>query len=74
MQLHDPLAVGVALDPSFCTVKQGIVTVETVTAWCAGRTTLQERSDGPHAVCTDVDADRFLRVFFDTLGLGRAEG
>ncbi len=74
VQLHDPLAVGVALDPSFCTVKQGIVTVETVTAWCAGRTTLQERSDGPHAVCTDVDADRFLRVFFDTLGLGRAEG
>jgi inosine-uridine nucleoside N-ribohydrolase len=73
VQLHDPLAVGVALDPSLCTVKRGTVSVETATAWCAGRTTLQERSDGPHAVCTDVDADRFRRFFFDTLGLGRIE-
>jgi inosine-uridine nucleoside N-ribohydrolase len=69
VHLHDPLAVGVALDPTLCTMKRGTVKVETATAWCAGRTTLDERADGPHAVCVEVDAPRFLRLFADTLGL-----
>lgn len=67
--LHDPLAVGVAFDPSFCTTKRGTVKVETVTAWCAGRTTLDEAADGPHEVCVGVDAERFLRFFTERLGL-----
>lgn len=67
--LHDPLAVGVAFDPSLCTTKRGTVTVETVTAWCAGRTTLEEAADGPHEVCVGVDAERFLQFFAERLGL-----
>lgn len=67
--LHDPLAVGVAFDPSFCTTKRGTVKVETVTAWCAGRTTLDEAADGPHEVCVGVDAERFLQFFAERLGL-----
>ena len=67
--LHDPLAVGVAFDPSFCTTKRGTVKVETATAWCAGRTTLDESADGPHEVCVTVDAARFIALFADRLGL-----
>ena len=69
MHLHDPLALGVAHDPSLCTTKRGIVKVETATAWCAGRTTLTETEDGPHEVCVGVDAPRFLHLFGGTLGL-----
>lgn len=69
VHLHDPLAVGVALDPSLCTTKRGVVKVETATAWCAGRTTLTEQVDGPHAVCVAVDQSRFQRLFAETLGL-----
>ncbi len=69
--LHDPLAVGVALDPSLCVTKRGTVQVETATAWCAGRTTLVEDPNGPHEVCVGVDAERFLALFFEQLGLPR---
>lgn len=69
VHLHDPLALGVAYDPTLCTTKRGIVKVETVTPWCAGRTTLTEGEDGPHEVCVGVDAPRFLRLFGETLGL-----
>jgi inosine-uridine nucleoside N-ribohydrolase len=67
--LHDPLAVGVALDPSLCTTKRGTVKIETATAWCAGRTTLEENADGPHEVCVTVDSARFLDLFTERLGL-----
>lgn len=69
--LHDPLAVGVALDPALCETKRGTVKVETATAWCAGRTTLTESADGPHEVCVSVDAARFLDLFAERLGLPR---
>jgi purine nucleosidase len=69
VHLHDPLAVGVALDPSLCETKRGTVKVETATAWCAGRTTLDEAPDGPHEVCVAVDAPRFLALFADALAL-----
>ncbi len=69
MHLHDPLALGVAYDPSLCTIRRGTVKVETVTAWCAGRTTLTEAADGPHEVCVGVDAPRFLHLLGDALGL-----
>lgn len=67
--LHDPLAVGVALDPTLCAVKTGVIEVETATAWRAGKTSLIEQVDGPHAACVDVDAPRFLRLFGELLGL-----
>lgn len=67
--LHDPLAVGVAYDPTLCTTRRGTVKVETATPSCAGRTTLTEREGGPHEVCVGVDAPRFLRLFGAALGL-----
>jgi purine nucleosidase len=69
MHLHDPLALGVAYDPSLCTIRRGTVKVETSTAWCAGRTTLTEAEGGPHEVCVGVDAPRFLHLFGEALGL-----
>ena len=71
--LHDPLAVAVALDPTLCQTKRGTVKVETATAWCAGRTTLDEADDGPHEVCVEVDTQRFLRLFAETLDLPSLE-
>ena len=69
MHLHDPLALGVAYDPSLCTTRRGTVKVETVTPWCAGRTTLTEAASGPHEVCVGVDAPRFLQLLGGALGL-----
>lgn len=69
--LHDPLAVGVAHDPALCTTKRGRVKVETATAWCAGRTALEESADGPHEVCVTVESARFLDRFAERLGLPR---
>jgi inosine-uridine nucleoside N-ribohydrolase len=69
MELHDPLAVGVALEPTLCTIRRGRLKVETATAWCAGQTTFAEDLEGPHEVCVEVDAPRFLRLFADTLDL-----
>lgn len=69
VQLHDPLAVGMAIDPSFCVTKRGRLSVETAVAWCAGRTTFEEDTAGPHEVCVAVDVPRFLDFFFRTLGL-----
>lgn len=69
VQLHDPLAVGVAIDPSFCHAKRGHLSVETAADWCAGRTTFAEDAAGPHEVCVGVDAPRFLDFYFRTLGL-----
>jgi purine nucleosidase len=68
-RLHDPLAVGVTVDPTLCTMKRGTLHVETATAWCAGQTTLHEEADGLHQVCTGVEAQRFLDLFTGTLGL-----
>ncbi len=69
--LHDPLAVGVALDPTLCTMRRGTLVVETTDVERAGRTTLREEADGPHLACVGVDAPRFLALFADTLGLPR---
>lgn len=70
-RLHDPLAVGTAIDPSFCTMRRGTLAVETADPERAGQTTLREEADGPHLACVAVDAPRFLAFFADTLGLPR---
>lgn len=70
-QLHDPLAVGVALDPSLCETRRGTLTVDTGAGASAGRTTLAESPAGPHEACVAVDAARFLDLFARTLDLPR---
>jgi inosine-uridine nucleoside N-ribohydrolase len=70
MALHDPLAVGVALDPSLVTLEPLHVVVE-----CEGRLTRgmtvadrRPRRTGPAPTCRaalEVDAPRFLRLFLE---------
>jgi purine nucleosidase len=65
--LHDPLAVGVALDPSLVRREPMAVAVETQGALTAGMAVadLRRRSRAtPTAeVCVEVDTDRFLDLF-----------
>jgi len=67
MFLHDPLAVGVALDPSLVRQEPLAVTVETQGTFTAGMAVadLRRRCRAvPTAnVCVEVEADRFLRLF-----------
>jgi inosine-uridine nucleoside N-ribohydrolase len=74
MALHDPLAVGVALDHSLVTLASGPVHVETRGEFTRGQTVfdLRPRASRPPAntrVCLAVDAERFRTMFFTTLGL-----
>jgi purine nucleosidase len=66
---HDPLAATTIFDDQICGFESGQVTIaleggETLgqTQWAAGQ------SPAPHAVATTVDADRFFRHFFQTVG------
>lgn len=74
MALHDPLAVGVALDPSLVTARNGPVHVETRGDYTRGQTVFDLRhwvAQPPSntRVALEVDADRFREMFFRTLGL-----
>ena len=65
--LHDPLAVGVTLDPSLVRQEPMAVAIETRGTLTAGMTVADLRR-GSHAVptaqvCLEVDADRFLGLF-----------
>ena len=65
--LHDPLAVGVTLDPSLVRQEPMAVAVETRGALTAGMTVADLRRGSLTAptaqVCLEVNADRFLGVF-----------
>jgi len=71
--LHDPLAVGVAIDSSFVKMEEMRVYVETSGKITSGMTlpfrhpTRDRRVIDPAnvSVCTEVDAERFLSLFFD---------
>lgn len=63
--LHDPLAVGVALDPSIVGCETGTVTVM-LEGEERGRTVLQP--GGNTSVARIVDADRFSSVFWAGVG------
>jgi purine nucleosidase len=67
MFLHDPLAVGVALDPSLVRQEPLGVAVETqgsLTAGMAVADLRRRRRTAPTAsVCLEVEADRFLDLF-----------
>ena len=63
IMLHDPLAVGVALDPSFVTFERVRLGIG------AGGETRREPGTPSCRVAVDVDADRFLRYFLERLCL-----
>lgn len=69
--LHDPLAVGVALNPDFVTAREFYVDVETRSELCDGQTVcdFQNRLNRPPnvRVCLEVDAAAFLECFIDSL-------
>lgn len=66
--LHDPLAVGMAIDPTFCRTAEMRVDVVTE-GEMIGKTVGDRSADGPKInVCLEVDADRFLQHF-----MGRIE-
>jgi purine nucleosidase/pyrimidine-specific ribonucleoside hydrolase len=74
--LHDPLAIGVVIDPSFVTTSPMHVKIETEGELTEGmmvsdrRRLKPELKKPPNAnVCVEVDADRFLRFFMERLGL-----
>jgi purine nucleosidase len=74
MALHDPLAVGVALDHSLVRMANGAVHVETLGEHTRGQTVFDIRPEAARApsgtrVALDVDGERFRKVFFTTLGL-----
>jgi purine nucleosidase len=67
MFLHDPLAVGVVVDPSLVQAQPMAVVVEQRGELTAGMTVadLRRRSRAPQtaAVCTEVESARFLHLF-----------
>lgn len=69
--LHDPLAVGVALNRSFVTVRDYYVDVETRSDLCDGQTVcdFQNRLGRPAnaGVCLEVDTPAFLECFINSL-------
>ncbi|GAA4719818.1 nucleoside hydrolase [Brevibacillus fulvus] len=69
--LHDPLAVGVALNSSLVSTKKFYVDVETKSELCDGKTIcdFQNRLGNPANVdvCLEVDSRKFLQMFTEVL-------
>ncbi|MGZ3568086.1 MAG: nucleoside hydrolase, partial [Thermodesulfobacteriota bacterium] len=64
--LHDPLAVGVVIDPALARKEKLSICVETQEGENYGRTC--EAKDGPEIdVCLGVDSERFLELFVSRL-------
>ena len=67
MHLHDPLAVGVAIDPSFVRTQKMFVDVETTNGITLGQTVGDPRNVWKRTpnidVCVEVDGDRFVEFF-----------
>lgn len=64
--LHDPLAIGVALDPTFVRTEQMALNV-TTDGTNKGNTAKVEATHKPIAVCLGVEKERFLQHFLETL-------
>ena len=58
--LHDPLAVGLAIDPTFCEIREAFVRITD-----EGQTIADPHQRPNARVCTQVDAARFVRFFLD---------
>jgi purine nucleosidase len=74
MALHDPLAVGVVIDPTLVKTVPGPVRVETRGELTRGQTIvdlrrLVQRPTSSTEVAMEVDATRFEALFLTTLGL-----
>jgi purine nucleosidase len=72
--MHDPLAVAVAIDDSLVKTRKLFVTVETKGEFTTGETVADLRGSKEGVVrppnmevCIDVDSERFLRTFIETL-------
>ncbi len=71
--LHDPLAIGVAIDESFVGMQEGHVEIETEGTATLGMTVSDLRPNPvihkpPNArICTEVDVNRFFRFFLDRI-------
>jgi purine nucleosidase len=69
--MHDPLAVGAAIDPSFITTERVAVDVETAGALTRGMTVADWRGVWKRAhnadVVTSVEAERFIADFLDAM-------
>jgi len=70
--LHDPLAVGVAIDPGLVRTRRVHVDVEADGTYTRGMTVADFRNRTPRSlpaveVALNVDRDRFLRLFPDRL-------
>ena len=71
VHLHDPLAVGVALDRSLVRTQSVLVDVETQNGLALGKTIADPQNvwgKPPNAeVCTAVDAERFVALMLERL-------
>jgi purine nucleosidase len=74
--MHDPLAVGLAIDKGFVETKKLYVNVVTDNIVTVGKTLASENNTGQFEdcesklnVCLGVDARRFIRFFIDTITL-----
>ncbi len=64
--LHDPLAVAMMIDSTFCQQREMRIEVETRADHLRGAT-VPVRGEPNTSVCVDVDADRFMSYFVRTL-------
>ncbi len=75
--LHDPLAVATAVDPSLVETKRYKVNVETVGDLTRGMTVVERRrrkwrkEEANMDICVKVDSGRFLKLFMDRVVHGR---
>lgn len=70
--LHDPLAVGMVVDPTLCRTEQMHVEVITEGEMTGKTVGEQHASTPPINVCLDVDADRFLQHFMSRTGSNKS--
>lgn len=69
--IHDPLAVGIAADPSLAETFSTYLTAETegpLRGRTIGRQELLRTPGGNTAVCLNVDAERYLKGFMEAVG------
>ena len=64
--LHDPLAVGMVIDPTFCEQREIRIEVETGADYLRGAT-VPAQGEPNASVCVAVDSDRFMDSFVKTL-------
>ena len=64
--LHDPLAVGMVIDPTFCEQREMRIEVETGADHLRGAT-VPAQGEPNASVCIAVDSDRFMDSFVKTL-------